>query len=1031
MGTRSSPITVGRDEEQASIDGALARAAGGEPMLVLVRGEAGIGKSRLVADAIERARAADLPVLHGACLDLDGQGLPYLPFIEALRIFVRTASREHALAILGPALADLAPLVPEIAALGGDASTSAGAGAPEPADSSGDRARLFERFLGVVRRLGEEGPLLAVVEDVQWIDPATHDLITFLVRNITTERVVAILTCRTDDLPPGHPTLAWLGEIGRAPGAIRIDLRRLTRSDVERQLAAITDQPIAPELVRSIWQRSGGHPLFAEELLASAAEPTDSPIPPSLVDILLARVARLDDEVLATVRALAVAGRSVDERLLAPVLDREPREVGLTLREAATRGILTALPDGGHEFRHELLREIVEADLSMGERRALHEAFARELEARPDLADQQPAAATAELARHWAGADRPVEAYRASLAAAAAAEAIHAFADASRQMERAITLAPRLPPETSPDAIEQRRTLERAATVADLAGLHDRAVELTRAALELAGPDADGRVLGPLHSRLAFLTWADGNGEGALIEHRRAVELVPAEPPSVERAAVLGGLGGALMGLGRWAESRPICEAAIACAVSCHAVVEESRGRTMLGSDLVALGEMEAGLAELRAARTLAGSEPTELWVVTGHNLGLNLLAADHLDEALVVASGTRDGLLAGGLERRYGMELAALVTDILIRLGRWDEADRTTIEGLALDRRHRGTPYLEVVRARLVGRRGDVADAVARLDAIDRTKLEPDLAVLHAIATAEVGLIDGRPAAALDAVGEVLEEVLISGDRFWGIPTVGLGLRAAAERAEILRAERDEPGLKTLRAAAAPVRAAATALADRVVTATGRAWLVAAKAETARLDEQTDGDTWTEVIAAWTEAGDPAELAYARYRHVEAELRRSGVKADVGTDLIAAWRAATQLRAAWLTAAIEVLARRARIALPTPAAVAAGAESAETAAEAGAAAASSRAPAAPTHTLSAREIEVLRLVAAGRSNGEIGDELFISRKTAGVHVTHILDKLGVSNRVEAAMAAARLGILDAEPDPDADREPATGRRVG
>jgi DNA-binding CsgD family transcriptional regulator/tetratricopeptide (TPR) repeat protein len=1038
VATRTSPITVGREVELARIDDAREQAGAGRPVVVLLRGEAGIGKTRLIGDAIERARTGGSPILHGACLDLAGEGLPYLPFVEAIRNFVRTTPRDRAIELLGPALADLGRLVPEVAALEARSGAPVDGIAPEPPDSSVDRARLFERFLGFLDRLGGTGPVVAIVEDVQWVDPATHDLITYLVRNVTTERLVVVLTCRTDDLGPGHPVLAWLAELGRAPGAVRIDLARLSHADVERQLAAMNGGPVAHDLARSIWQRSEGHPLFAEELLASAADAGPS-APPSLVDVLLARVASLDVATIPVVRALAVAGRPIDERLLGPLVGRTTSEVGDALRLATGRGVLSALPDGRYGFRHELLREIVERELSMGERRELHEGFARRLEAEPQLADDRPAAATADLARHWAAADRPVEAHRAALAAAAAAEAVHAFGDAHRQLERAIALEPRLPANAGdpvPTELERIDVRRRAATAADLGGAPDRAMELMQAALALAETHGDPVLTGVLHSRLAFLTWSRGDGEAALVEHRRAVELVPDEPPSVERASVLGGLGGALMGLGRWAESRPICEAAIAGARGSGSAHEESRARTMLGSDLVALGDVEAGLDELRQAHELAGADATELWVVTGHNLGLNLLGADRLDEALAVATDTRDGARAGGLERRYGMELAALAGDVLVRLGRWDEADALIADGLALDQLGVGTPYLASVAARLEARRGDAAAARHRLAAIDGDRLEADMAVFHAIVSAEIALVEDKPEAALDAVAAVIGPWLATGDVLWGVPLVTLGLRAAAERAEALRADRDDAGLIELQDRVISLREHAAALTPRVVTAGGAAWLTTAEAERDRLDGAPDPEPWRKAIAAWGGGIDPFEAAYARFRFAEAQLRRAGVKADVATELVDAWRTSVALGAAALRGSIEVLARRARV----PLAAAAGRAAAHGAGsgDAGSGGVGGPDPVAtgpgrpgvrasglrasgPSHGLSAREVEVLRLVAAGRSNGQIGDELFITRKTAGVHVTHILDKLGVSNRVEAAMAAARLGLLepDAEPAPE------------
>ena len=1018
---------MGRDRELARIDEAREQAALGRSAIVIVRGEAGIGKTRLVGDAIERARGAGSPILHGACLDLHGEGLPYLPFVEALRNFARTTPRDRTLELLGPARADLGQIVPEIAAMADDPEPVAGTGAPaEPPQTSVDRARLFERVLGFIDRLGAEQPVLAVVEDVQWVDPATHDLITFLVRNVTRERLVAILTCRTDDLAPGHPVLGWLSELGRAPGAIRIDLGRLTRDDLARQLTAMHGGPVEEEIVRSIWERSEGHPLFAEELLAAAGDP-DRAAQPALVEVLLARVAALDDSARPIVRVLAVAGGPVDELLLGPLLERTAAEVGAALREATAGGVLSVRPDGRYGFRHELLREIVERELSLGERRGLHERFARALEATPELADERPAAATAELARHWAAANRPVEAHRAALAAAAAAVSVHAFADAHRQFERAFALEARLPPDALPAPIDRIDARRRAATTADLGGSSERAIELIREALSAAEEHGDPVVSGVLHSRLAFLTWAMGDGEAALAEHRRAVDLVPVEPPSTARAAVLGGLGGALMGLGRWAELRPVCEAAIVCALGTGSAREESRARMNLGSALVALGDVEAGIEELRRAHDLAGPEPSELRVVIGHNLGLNLLGADRLDEALAVAQAARAEARSGGLERRYGMELAALAADVLVRLGRWDAAEQVTAEGLTLDQRGTGTPYLAAVLARMLARRGQVAEARRRLATIDGGRLEADLAVLHAIVAAEIALGEGLPELALDAVAAVIDPWLATGDVLWGVPLVTLGLRGAAEQAEALRAGHDASALADLEAGVGSLWDHATSLASRVVSPGAGAWLATAAAERSRHDGALDPEPWRRAIAAWDAAIDPYEAAYARYRFAETELRRSGVKAAVAPELVAAWRSAVGLGAEALRAAIETLARRARVPLTAdgdavadlaPAPDGAG-EARATPVASGPGRSGSRER--PGHGLSAREIEVLRLVAAGRSNGEIGEELFITRKTAGVHVTHILDKLGVSNRVEAAMAAARLGLLepDAEPAPE------------
>ena len=472
-----------------------------------------------------------------------------------------------------------------------------------------------------------------------------------------------------------------------------------------------------------IWRRSEGNPLFVEELLA-AGEAAD---PRSVIDVLLARVARLDPGAMALVEAAAVAGRPVDDRLLAEVLDVPETEIDDRLRMALDHRVLRLEPiTGAFRFRHELLREVVEAGLLPGSRRRLHERFARCLEARPDLADTSPVGAAADLAHHFAEAGLVVEAYSHSIRAAGESETVHAYADAHRHLERALALEPHLPPGAD-DELGRLSLRRRAADDADLGGDPARAMELTRAALAMVDPSADPVTAGLLQSRVGYLQWSLGDGATALEAHREAVRLVPPDPPTAERARVLASLGGALMGAGHWAESREICEAAIACAVAADARAEESRARNMLGSDLVALGAIDDGIAQLREACRLAEQTgPADTLIVGYYNLALNLATADRLDEALLAAEAGRVAAPEAGLERRYGQDLAALAGDILLRLGRVDAALDVLSEGLALAPGGIGTIYLSTVRARIAGIRGDDAEFERRLGTIELEGLDP-----------------------------------------------------------------------------------------------------------------------------------------------------------------------------------------------------------------------------------------------------------------------------------------------------------------
>jgi DNA-binding CsgD family transcriptional regulator/tetratricopeptide (TPR) repeat protein len=668
---------------------------------------------------------------------------------------------------------------------------------------------------------------------------------------------------------------------------------------------------------------------------------------------------------------------------------------------------------GAFRFRHELLREVVEAGLLPGTRRRLHERFARRLEARPDLADTSPVGAAADLAHHFAEAGLVVEAYSHSIRAAGESEAVHAYADAHRHLERALTLEPHLPPGTD-DELGRLSLRRRAADDADFGGDFARAMELTRSALAMVDPAADPVTAGMLYSRIGYLQWSLEDSATALAAHREAVRLVPADPPTAERARVLASLGGALMGAGRWAESREVCEAAITCAAAAGAPAEESRARNMLGSDLVALGAIDDGITQLQEACRLAGrTGRPDVLILGDYNLALNLATADRLDEAYAAALAGREAARAAGLERRFGPDLAALTGDILLRMGHVDQAMEVLAGGLALSPGGHGSVYLSAVRARIAGIRGDIGEVERRLGAIDLATLDPDVAGYVAAVMAEAFAWSDRPADALAVAGEGLRQLQGLEDVLWTAPLVALGLRAGAELSEAARAHRSGSALEVATASVDPLRAHLAWLAPRVSTASGRGWVASARGELARAEAKDGALDWLEAVEAFDAVPDPLAAAYARYRAAEAALRSEGVRADVGALIHQAAAVAGETGAQPLAAAVATLAARARIATRIPSGVAG-----VPVPQVELSAAPDPRAAARALGLSAREIEVLELVAAGLSNGEIADRLFITRKTASVHVTHILDKLGVDNRVGAAMVAARVGLTaDAAPD--------------
>lgn len=989
----SSPVVIGREAPLAALERALAATSSGARLLVLA-GEAGIGKSRLLAEFVERARGAGARTAVGGCLDLADGGPGFLPFIEAFRRFVREIPPAERETLLGEPGRELARLVPDLI---DPAGVDAGPVAV-------DQGRLFEVVLGLVGRLSISSPLVVAVEDAHWIDRSSRDLVTFLARNLGHERVLLLLTWRTEYLSRSAGNAVWLAELLRLPAVERIDLSRLDRDGVADLVRAIRGAASDPEFAERVWARSEGNPFFVEELLAAPSSETGAP--PALVDVLAARVATLPAAARPVLAALAVAGRPVDDELLAGVVGRPIDAVRAALREPLDRFVLELDRDAvGVRFRHALLREVVAAELLPGERRSLHERFAHALE--PRLADRDAAgpALLADLARHWDGAERPREAYEATLAAARSASRVAAHGHADGLYERAIELSVALT--EALDARQRLSLLREAADEADLGGSKDRAVGLVREAIELARSIDDVTLEGILHDRLGYLLWRIGDPVAGLAAHEVAAALVPAEPPTQARARVLAGLGGAYFSLGRYADARTTCEEAILCAEAVGARQDEARARNMLGSSLVALGELEAGLRELELSREIAAVVgPPETLIGAHYNLALNLAESGRVEAALAEAMSARVAAAAAGLEHRYGLDLAALVADSLLRLGRWDEADAVLAEGFRLDRTGEGSVFLAMVRGRLHALRGELAAAERNFERVRGSgALDADVAAYLARGRAERALAAGRPGEALE-LAEELNAHLAGSDEPFARPVYVLGLRGLADLAA--SSDRSHGGDVDERLAGAAVRLAALVSGGaHIATEPAQAWRALAHAERRRFGGTDTGAEWRAAAALFEALSDPYHVAYARLREAEAELRAHGVRAAAAAPLLAASAIARRLGAEPLRRDVDALARRARVDL----AASSGTDDAPAPSRGVSPAASPQGRGGPI--LSARELEVLRLVADGRSNGQIAERLFISRKTASVHVSHILDKLGVGNRVEAAMVAARLGLLE------------------
>jgi DNA-binding CsgD family transcriptional regulator/tetratricopeptide (TPR) repeat protein len=981
---------VGRTNELARLRQLLTRAADGQSLVAVISGEAGVGKTRLVEQFAAAAEEQGVRVLGGGCVPLGEEGLPFAPVIEALRGLADDLDPAELEVVAGPARAELGRLVPDIA-WGGEAAVGtavAGAG----------QGRLFELLLGVVQRLAATAPLLWVLEDLHWADRSTRDLLAYLATYLRSGPVMVVGSFRSDELHRLHPLRRLLGELTRNRRVQRLELPRFTRAELAEQLAGLLGDQPPTRLVDDVYARSQGNPFFAEELLLAGGDP--AALPPSLREVLLTRVVRLGSGTQQLLRVAAAAGPGVTQPLLAAVAGLDDRQLLEGLREAVDQQLLVPEPGGGdgYVFRHALLAEAVYSELLAGERLRLHTAMASALEAAIE-GGGPPASRAARLAYHWAAAGDHPRALTASIAAAAAAERVHALAEAQLQLERALALWDQVPDPGSRAGMDRVGLLARCAEAAygtgDLAG----AAELVRQAIALVDQGRQPLRAGLLHEQLARCL-RRLRDPAALDAQQQAVRLVPPEP-SVERAWVLGSLAQYLAMVDRLAEARGPAEEAIAIAAQVDAIAEEATAHATLGNALIHLGEADAGLAEGAAAVRLAtqtGDVIAVLRTLVSHSDGLN--AAGRPAEAVVVA---RDGLRQAhrlGLVRVNGPVLAANATEALLALGRWDQAEQVSRQGLETSPSGVGYNALPVDRAALELGRGDLDAAQARLQAVRRLFSGPIPGAQNAGplfgGLAELALWRGDLDQAKQLVAQAVPQV--EANPRYAAPIYALGVRIEADRAELARARhprRPAPDDHTASALLERVRAAAEGPAGAGLPELA-AWQALTRAERTRQQGRPDPAAWAAAAAAWERLGQPYRAAYAGFRQAEA-LVATGDRDTATGVLRRAAEVTGRLGARPLDGEIQALTRRARLDLTPPAGAAAAAAGAPTPAE--------------QLGLTPREVEVLALVAAGRSNRQIAHALFISPRTASVHVSNILAKLGVAGRVEAAAIAHHLGL--------------------
>jgi len=958
----ASRVFAGRAGEFGELAAAMARAADGTPLVVLVGGEAGVGKTRLLSEVAGRAADDGARVLWGECVGLEEAAIPLLPVTEAL----------SALDDGGATAPAATPLV------------------------RGPPARPHACVLERLAQTSASVPVLLVVEDLHWADRSTLDCVTFLARRLRRERVLVVASFRSDEVARRGGLRRFLADISTARNVRRLELTGLTRDEMRMQIGGIAGTPASAELSDALFDRSGGNPFFAEELLAVARRGSAAGLSLALRDMLLARITALPAGAQVVVRVAAVGGRHVHHRLLADAAGLPEAQLTEALRAAVRHHVLVARDDD-FAFRHALVQEVAYGELLPGERGRLHAAFAGALEGRPDVSGGSPATVAAEVAHHWLRAGDHHRALRATVRAGTEAERVGALAEAARQHTRALALWDAVPDAERVAGLDQAGLLARAANAIASTADAAEAIRLIDRAIELVDAEAQPLRAALLHERRGMFLWQLERGLEGVRDFERAVELIPSAPPSAEWATALGRLGWILMLTGEHVRSRERCEAAVAVARAVGARVAEADALATLGIDLGLLGDGPGGLTCLRRARALAAEAgDSEILTQTAIALSAGLMRDGQLADAVEVALAGAEASRRAGLDAREGFCLMQ-AAEAAFELGSWETVDRLAREvlareltGITLTNAHHMAGVLACARGDL-----DAAEAhlAAERDAIGAHPT-PESGSYALEAEAELALAQRRPKAASRAAERGTR--VYTADKERCLLMSAIGVRAEADLAEIARARRDRPAELAARQQARAFHD----LGGELAAGAGHAALSALiEAEHARAEGDSDPVRWDAAARAWEGRSAPYRAAYARRHQAEAALEHRD-RPQAALALRAAHTTAVDLGATTLRSDIERLARRARIDLR--------AREPNGVVDAG--------PGPPTSAdglgLTSREIEVLEHLALGQTNRQIAEELFISVKTAGIHVSHILGKLGATNRGEAAAIAHRLRLV-------------------
>ncbi|WP_239134204.1 LuxR family transcriptional regulator [Rugosimonospora africana] len=1004
---------IGRARDLTVLREALDEVERRDSAAVFLLGDSGVGKTRLLAAATDQLRATGAVVLSGACLDI-GDASPLHPLRQALRrhaaepVRADTGRAEPGGADTGGAETSVAAAVAASAAvhelmeiLDGTAISPDGAGA------------LLERVSRGLAAVAGGRVLVLAVDDLQWADRSTRQLLLYLLAGLGGVRLLVLGAVRTETVLGTDPLRQMLSELRRLRSVRVLELSPLDRAETEALATAVAGRPLDPVALELVWVRSGGNPFFVEEL-ARGARDGRVELSDTLREMVFARVGALPEPARRVVTAVAAAVEPVEHELLARVVNLPEDPLIGAARTAVDKRILVAGEDG-YRFRHRLIKEVLEPGLLPGERAGWHRRYA---EALSDLPGGQMR--NARLAHHWRMAGERIRALRAAVAAAEEAERLHGFAEAFDHWADALELADGLNT-TDRAEITVASLYQRAAEAAHRCGEHEQALAL------LGRPEASGSGISPsrLHIRVARYLAALGRPTEAEVEYERV--LAGDQRTAQDTAIAAAHSAELLLQLGRYAEAGRRAARALEVARSIDDPASSLvLAGAVLGFSQAYLDDPAAGLATVREA--LATAErlggPVDIARAYLHLAELLTGPLNELEDGVEVARRGADYVERLGLGRTYGSRLLAVASNGLFRLGEWSEAEN--IITTALRHRPAGAEAVELLLARCrirVGR-GDLDAAERDLEATD-TLLAAGGGARHVLPllTLRAGLMmwRGRPDQAREAVRQGLDLAESRSDDVWlQAPLVWHGLRAEAEARSTGAAAPDPDAIRRLRLVAERI-SSDSAPAAKPVRETVIGYRELCAAEISRVEGRSEPAAWERAAAVWERNNHPYPAAYARLRQAEALFGQRTRNAEAARVLRDAYRTAVRLGAGPFIEEIRQLADRARTSLDEPAVSPTqrpptqqppNTQATETRPPSPEHAGTQPAGTQPSRTqpagtgelagLTERELQVLARVAAGDTNREIGEQLYISPRTVGVHISHILDKLGIRSRVQA-----------------------------